>query len=131
MPIPPCERGDLLLSWETNNSRFLATARNDEITDLHQLGVASRSDSECDAVQYNGAMKPRRHATAFAITALGWIALSPCHAAAQEKAVRVLVSNGLKGAMEELQPLAEHAIGRPLAVKYNSTLMVKKSDRGR
>ncbi len=28
--------------------------------------------------------------------------------------------------MEELQPQAEHAIGRPLAVQYNSTLMVKK-----
>ena len=38
-----------------------------------------------------------------------------------------MVSNGLKGAMEELQPMAEHAIGRPLAVQYNSTLMVKKA----
>jgi molybdate transport system substrate-binding protein len=72
-------------------------------------------------------MKPPRHAAAFAITALGWVALFPCHAAAQENAVRVLVSNGLKGAMEELQPQAEKAIGRPLSVQYNSTLKVKQS----
>ena len=41
--------------------------------------------------------------------------------------MRVLVSNGLKGAMEELQPQAEKAIGRPISVQYNSTLKVKQS----
>jgi molybdate transport system substrate-binding protein len=67
-------------------------------------------------------MQLRRHAAA---TALALIVLC-ASAFGQDNAVRVLVSNGLKGAMEELQPQAEHAIGRPLSVQYNSTLMVKK-----
>jgi len=71
-------------------------------------------------------MKLRRHVAALVPAALGLI-LFVHDAAAQDKAVRVLVSNGLKGAMEELQPLAEKAIGRPLSVQYNSTLKVKQS----
>ena len=47
-------------------------------------------------------------------------------AAPQENAVRVLVSNGMKAAMEELLPQAQRAIGQPLAVQYNSTLAVRK-----
>lgn len=71
-------------------------------------------------------MKLRRHAAALAFTALGFIFVCAPEASAQQ-AVRVLVSNGLKGAMEELQPQAERAIGRPLAIQYNSTLKVKKA----
>jgi molybdate transport system substrate-binding protein len=67
-------------------------------------------------------MKLRRAAT----IAFSLLCLLGHHASAQENAVRVLVSNGLKAAMEELQPQAERAIGRPLAVQYNSTLSVKK-----
>src|SRR5262249_40571809 len=52
------------------------------------------------------------------ITALGF--------AAEKPAVRVLVSNGLKGAMEELQPQCERAIAHPLAVQYSSTAALKK-----
>ena len=71
-------------------------------------------------------MKLRRTVT----TAFTLLFLLGHHASAQDttqnRAVRVLVSNGLKAAMEELQPQAERAIGRPLAVQYNSTLSVKK-----
>ena len=52
--------------------------------------------------------------------------LSTPGAAAQGSAVRVLVSNGMKAAIEELQPQCERAIGHPLALQFNSTLSVKK-----
>jgi molybdate transport system substrate-binding protein len=71
-------------------------------------------------------MKRYPSTAALATTVAGLIFLFSNQAAAQESAVRVLVSNGLKGAMEELQPQAERAIGRPLSVQYNSTLSVKK-----
>jgi molybdate transport system substrate-binding protein len=67
-----------------------------------------------------------RHVAVLIPAALGLV-LFTNEAAAQEKTVRVLVSNGLKGAMEELQPQAEKAVGRPLSVQYNSTLKVKQS----
>lgn len=49
----------------------------------------------------------------------------PAHDAAAQDAVRVLVSNGLKAAMEELQPLCEHAMGHRLAMEFNSTAGLK------
>jgi molybdate transport system substrate-binding protein len=52
------------------------------------------------------------------------LSLSAGNAAAQET-VRVLVSNGLKAAMEELQPSCERAIGRKLAMVFNSTAGLK------
>ena len=47
-------------------------------------------------------------------------------AAAQGAPVRVLVSNGMKAALMELQPQCERAIGHPLAVQFHSTVGVKK-----
>lgn len=44
----------------------------------------------------------------------------------QKKGLRLMVSNGLKGAMEELQPQAEKAIGRPLSIEFSSTAGLKK-----
>ena len=44
----------------------------------------------------------------------------------QNNALRMLVSNGMKGAMEELQPQLEKAIGRSLAIDYGSTASLKK-----
>jgi molybdate transport system substrate-binding protein len=41
-------------------------------------------------------------------------------------ALRVLVSNGMKGSMEELQPQVEKAIGRSLAIQFGSTASLKK-----
>jgi molybdate transport system substrate-binding protein len=61
-----------------------------------------------------------------AVLVLATVSLSPREAAAQSGAVRVLVSNGLKAAMEDLAPQCERAIGHPLAVQFNSTAGVKK-----
>jgi molybdate transport system substrate-binding protein len=54
-------------------------------------------------------------------------ALTLCapEAAAQGAPVRVLVSNGMKAALEELQPQCERAIGHRLALRFNSTAAVK------
>lgn len=49
---------------------------------------------------------------------------------AQGTAVRVLVSNGMKAAMEQLQPQCERAIGHPLAMQFHSTAAVKKQIEG-
>ena len=45
---------------------------------------------------------------------------------AESQPVKMLVSNGMKGAMEELQPLCEKAIGAPLAIQYSSTAGLRK-----
>jgi molybdate transport system substrate-binding protein len=58
--------------------------------------------------------------------AAGFIFLATPAAAAQGTPVRVLVSNGMKAAMEELQPQCERAIGHPLELQFNSTAGVKK-----
>jgi molybdate transport system substrate-binding protein len=72
-------------------------------------------------------MMTRSLAAAIVATAVGFLVLPlPQHAAGGGAPVRVLVSNGMKAAMEELQPQCERAIGHPLAVQYNSTLSVKK-----
>jgi len=46
--------------------------------------------------------------------------------AAQDSAVRVMASNGMKAALEQLQPQCERAIGRPLALQFSSTAALKK-----
>src|SRR5579863_734428 len=52
-------------------------------------------------------------------------------AAAQQGAVHVLASNGMKGVVEELQPLCERAIGHPLSIEYNSTAaLMQKIESG-
>jgi molybdate transport system substrate-binding protein len=71
-------------------------------------------------------MRVRSIAAAIVATAIGFIFLSTHEATAQDTAVRVLVSNGMKAAMEELQPQCERAIGHPLALQFNSTASVKK-----
>jgi molybdate transport system substrate-binding protein len=72
-------------------------------------------------------MMIRSIAATIVATTLGFIFLSPpAVAAGGNTPVRVLVSNGMKFAMEELQAQCERAIGHPLAVQYNSTLSVKK-----
>ena len=50
--------------------------------------------------------------------------------AADGAAVRVLCSNGMKAAMEELQPQCERAIGHPLALQFSSTAALKKRIEG-
>jgi molybdate transport system substrate-binding protein len=46
--------------------------------------------------------------------------------AAPVTALRLLVSNGMKGSMEELQPQLEKAVARPLAIEFGSTASLKK-----
>ncbi len=60
------------------------------------------------------------------LAVVGFALLSAPEGSAQQGAVRVLVSNGMKGAIEELQPQCERAIGHPLAIQFNSTAAVKK-----
>lgn len=53
--------------------------------------------------------------------AAGSVALS-----AQGRPVKLLISNGIKGVMEELAPQCEKAIGAPLAIEYSSTFGLRK-----
>jgi molybdate transport system substrate-binding protein len=46
---------------------------------------------------------------------------------AQSKPVKLLISNGMKGVMEELAPQAEKAVGVPLAIQYSSTFGLRKT----
>jgi molybdate transport system substrate-binding protein len=46
--------------------------------------------------------------------------------AAQNTPVHVLASNGVKAVIDELKPRAERAIGRPLAIEYDTSSVVKK-----
>jgi molybdate transport system substrate-binding protein len=52
--------------------------------------------------------------------------LSPEKTDAESKPLRFLVSNGMKAAIEELQPQCETAIGTPLALQFSSTFGLKK-----
>ena len=45
---------------------------------------------------------------------------------AQGKPVKLLVSNGMKGVMEEFAPQCEMAIGAPLVIQYSSTFGLRK-----
>ncbi len=47
-------------------------------------------------------------------------------AAAQTDALRLIVSNGLKAVVVELQPQAERAIGHPLAMQFGTTAALKQ-----
>ena len=57
---------------------------------------------------------------------IGFILLYAPNAAAQGIPVRVLVSNGMKAAMVELQPQCERTIGHRLELQFNPTASVKK-----
>ena len=77
---------------------------------------------------YNVLMTIRSIAAIVATTG-GLLCLTMQPAAAQstsQNALRVLVSNGMKGTMEELQPQCEKAVGRSLAIQFGSTASLKK-----
>src|SRR6202162_1850872 len=80
----------------------------------------------CGGIQYNTAVTTRSIAAAMVAAAAGFFFLPAQEVAAQGTSVRVLVSNGMKAALEELQPQCERAIGHPLALQFNSTAAVKK-----
>ena len=73
---------------------------------------------------------PIRSVAAIVVTAGGflWLATQPAAAqnTSQSNALRVLVSNGMKGTMEELQPQCEKAVGGSLAFQFGSTASLKK-----
>src|ERR1700682_3093519 len=69
---------------------------------------------------------PSGPAAGVAATTIGFFFPSSQEAAGQGSAVRVLVSNGMKAAMEELQPQCERAIGHRLVLRFNSTAAVKQ-----
>src|SRR6516165_9782204 len=63
-------------------------------------------------------------------TSIASLAVTLCLApasAAQNSSVHLLVSNGLKASMEDLQTTCEATVGHPLDIRYNSTAAVKKS----
>jgi molybdate transport system substrate-binding protein len=51
-------------------------------------------------------------------------------AAAQNAPVHVLASNGVKAVIDELKPQAERAVGRPLAIEFDTSSSVKKRIEG-
>jgi molybdate transport system substrate-binding protein len=71
-------------------------------------------------------MKRRVFAAAMAMTIIGIICLFAEGSAAQAPpAVRVVASNGVQGALKDLIPQCERAIGRPLAVEFGTTASIK------
>jgi molybdate transport system substrate-binding protein len=64
----------------------------------------------------------------FALIAIvaGTLFLAPAFAA-QGSSIHLLVSNGLKASMEDLEPTCEASVGHLLDIQYNSTASVKKS----
>jgi molybdate transport system substrate-binding protein len=70
-------------------------------------------------------MKIRALAAAIAMTIVGIIFLFAEGAAAQAPAVRILASNGVQGALNDIIPQCERAIGHPLAVEFNTTAVLK------
>ena len=75
-------------------------------------------------------MKTRAIAAAMAITITGIVFLFAEGAAAQAPAVRVLASNGVQGALNEIIPQCERAIGHPLAVEFGTTATLKPRIEG-
>jgi molybdate transport system substrate-binding protein len=74
-------------------------------------------------IQYNTAVTQSRINAILTITAA--FICAP-HAVAQNTPVRVLVSNGMKAAMEDLQSQCQRAIGHPLVLQFSSTAALKQ-----
>ena len=71
-------------------------------------------------------MTLRSIAATIVATTVGFTFVFTQEVAVESPALRVLASNGMKAAMEELQPQCERAIGHPLALQFNSTASLKK-----
>jgi molybdate transport system substrate-binding protein len=71
-----------------------------------------------------------RALAAGAIAISGIILLFAAGVPAQAPAVRVLASNGVQGAVSEIIPQCEHAIGHPLAVEFGTTASIKPRIEG-
>lgn len=75
-------------------------------------------------------MKIHALAAAIAVTIVGAIFPFAERTAAQAPAVRVLASNGVQGALHDLAPQCERAIGHSLAVEFNTTAALKPRIEG-
>jgi len=69
-------------------------------------------------------MKPNVFSVAAVVGALLFVA-SPYARPQEQRAIRVLISNGLKASLEALRPDAETAAGRPVAIEFGSSATVK------
>jgi len=75
-------------------------------------------------------MKKRALAAAITMTIAGIVFLFAPGVPAQAPAVRVLASNGVQGALNDIIPQCEHAIGHPLAVEFGTTATLKPRIEG-
>src|SRR6476659_7234424 len=69
-------------------------------------------------------MKRNLFSVAAVVGALLLVA-SPYARPQEQRAIRVLISNGLKASLEALRPDAETAAGRPVAMEFGSSATVK------
>jgi molybdate transport system substrate-binding protein len=75
-------------------------------------------------------MKTRTHAVSLIVPIAGFILLFAKGAPAQAPAVRVLASNGVQGALNDIIPQCEQAVGHPLAVEFGTTATIKPRIEG-
>jgi molybdate transport system substrate-binding protein len=72
----------------------------------------------------------RSFAAAIATIIAGVVFLYAEGMAAQAPAVRILASNGVQGALQEVTPQCERAVGHSLAVEFNTTAALKPRIEG-
>ena len=89
-------------------------------TDVISLRLSTRT-----SLHYNRTMTKRTFAGTVA-TAAVWLLVSPFAMTAQGAPLRLLVSNGMKAAMEQLKPQCEKAVGSPIDMQFSSTAALKK-----
>jgi molybdate transport system substrate-binding protein len=75
-------------------------------------------------------MKMRTLTAAIILTFAGMVLLFAQAAPAQAPAVRVLASNGVQGAMNDILPQCERAIGHSLSVEFGTTATIKPRIEG-
>lgn len=68
--------------------------------------------------------------TVIALTIAGVVSLFAGRAPAQAPAVRIFASNGVQGALNDVIPQCERAIGHPLAVEFGTTATLKPRIEG-
>lgn len=75
-------------------------------------------------------MKIRSLAAAIIITIVGIVFLFAQGVPAQTPAIRVLASNGVQGALNEIIPQCEQSVGHPLSVEFGTTATLKPRIEG-
>src|SRR5262245_55274295 len=63
------------------------------------------------------------------LMAAAFVAITP-HTSAQSGELRVLCSNGIRAAVEQLKPDAEKIIGRKLSIEFSASTVLKKEIDG-